>query len=98
MIGVSDQRFQCHRRRDRLAHGLVHLPVAGDDRFVHDQKLIFILPYEDARWIDTLTRQAARHSSEIADEHDITGLSAARDRSEERRVGKECRSRWSPYH
>src|SRR3712207_7413924 len=25
------------------------------------------------------------------DEHD-------QDRSEERRVGKECRSRWSPYH
>ena len=24
----------------------------------------------------------------------ITGI----DRSEERRVGKECRSRWSPYH
>ena len=23
---------------------------------------------------------------------------AGRDRSEERRVGKECRSRWSPYH
>ena len=22
----------------------------------------------------------------------------SRDRSEERRVGKECRSRWSPYH
>ena len=26
-------------------------------------------------------------------EHQITF-----DRSEERRVGKECRSRWSPYH
>src|ERR1039457_6134240 len=25
-------------------------------------------------------------------------LQAADDRSEERRVGKECRSRWSPYH
>ena len=25
----------------------------------------------------------------------ITGV---KDRSEERRVGKECRSRWSPYH
>src|SRR3712207_5527962 len=25
-------------------------------------------------------------------------LSPATDRSEERRVGKECRSRWSPYH
>ena len=24
--------------------------------------------------------------------------SATDDRSEERRVGKECRSRWSPYH
>ena len=26
------------------------------------------------------------------------GLRARRCRSEERRVGKECRSRWSPYH
>ena len=25
-------------------------------------------------------------------------LSAINQRSEERRVGKECRSRWSPYH
>src|SRR3712207_364656 len=41
-------------------------------------------------------------------EHGSTGLSMAfdlptqlgrdSDRSEERRVGKECRSRWSPYH
>ena len=27
-----------------------------------------------------------------------TCLAAAIGRSEERRVGKECRSRWSPYH
>src|SRR5256885_11292144 len=26
------------------------------------------------------------------------GLGVLVDRSEERRVGKECRSRWSPYH
>ena len=25
-------------------------------------------------------------------------IKKADDRSEERRVGKECRSRWSPYH
>ena len=25
-------------------------------------------------------------------------MSNIEDRSEERRVGKECRSRWSPYH
>src|SRR5256885_15441058 len=30
-------------------------------------------------------------------ERDRLGL-AHQDRSEERRVGKECRSRWSPYH
>ena len=27
-----------------------------------------------------------------------TKLEVLDDRSEERRVGKECRSRWSPYH
>ena len=28
----------------------------------------------------------------------IADLKIASTRSEERRVGKECRSRWSPYH
>ena len=28
----------------------------------------------------------------------MTTLEARKARSEERRVGKECRSRWSPYH
>ena len=35
-------------------------------------------------------------------ENEVTGDASADDsfvvRSEERRVGKECRSRWSPYH
>src|SRR5437667_6201762 len=46
---------------------------------------------------------------EIRDEHDTETTPAIRQdggrlwvdgrtRSEERRVGKECRSRWSPYH
>ena len=29
---------------------------------------------------------------------DMPGVAGALERSEERRVGKECRSRWSPYH
>ena len=33
----------------------------------------------------------------IANDPD-TGVMLASFRSEERRVGKECRSRWSPYH
>ena len=28
----------------------------------------------------------------------LIGISGEVKRSEERRVGKECRSRWSPYH
>ena len=28
----------------------------------------------------------------------LENLLRTEDRSEERRVGKECRSRWSPYH
>ena len=31
----------------------------------------------------------------LQDQQDLLGLNG---RSEERRVGKECRSRWSPYH
>src|SRR2546422_8791190 len=31
-------------------------------------------------------------------EHPFRLALLRRDRSEERRVGKECRSRWSPYH
>src|SRR5260370_9863678 len=33
-----------------------------------------------------------------SDGHTLTSISDEGSRSEERRVGKECRSRWSPYH
>ena len=33
----------------------------------------------------------------LMDKHDTIGIDAVA-RSEERRVGKGCRSRWSPYH
>ena len=38
--------------------------------------------------------------SDIAAKLNITvgSLTTSMNRSEERRVGKECRSRWSPYH
>src|SRR5256885_14224573 len=34
----------------------------------------------------------------VPDAASHVALSSNRNRSEERRVGKECRSRWSPYH
>ena len=36
--------------------------------------------------------------SQIADIVSVTSGVPVSSRSEERRVGKECRSRWSPYH
>ena len=45
--------------------------------------------------LDTMDSGSVR-----VDGKEIFGLKpdALADRSEERRVGKECRSRWSPYH
>src|SRR5256885_7086528 len=69
-------------------------------------------PIEVAQWLENLANTAAAHLSE-AEESAAKGSSAFRRmaadvkiqiglgqffRSEERRVGKECRSRWSPYH
>src|SRR3712207_4165975 len=45
---------------------------------------------------DYITSTHRGHGHCIAKGVDIPGMVA--ERSEERRVGKECRSRWSPYH
>src|SRR2546430_1585414 len=45
-----------------------------------------------------LTGDAARHDAAFLVEPASTSALLATIRSEERRVGKECRSRWSPYH
>src|SRR5205085_3554862 len=51
---------------------------------------------------DLLRRYAPRSSGNsvviTSAARDLAVGSAAPPRSEERRVGKECRSRWSPYH
>src|SRR3989441_12254671 len=39
-----------------------------------------------------------RRPSETPGVGDVAPLQPFEERSEERRVGKECRSRWSPYH
>ena len=38
------------------------------------------------------------HLKELEKEEQTKPKVSRRKRSEERRVGKECRSRWSPYH
>ena len=64
--------------------------------------------------IDSLVIQTDANSKQVADfalitfvqslnltdnqRHELISLLDDKYRSEERRVGKECRSRWSPYH
>ena len=50
---------------------------------------------------DSLILRGLAHglsSSELAATSHLTSARVRTTRSEERRVGKECRSRWSPYH
>ena len=48
--------------------------------------------------IDPLLLQALREDIPEEDVSTNAVMPNACPRSEERRVGKECRSRWSPYH
>src|SRR5256885_12100164 len=57
------------------------------------------LPISEAEWRTPFERDAP--ASEIIDYEWAQfreSLGYLKGRSEERRVGKECRSRWSPYH
>ena len=59
-------------------------------------------PADDRPDFDVVPRNAARaillHAATPECDTVRSCLSIGAVRSEERRVGKECRSRWSPYH
>ena len=83
---------------------LVRWAFAGDECkegvwFEADSLICFI--YEDSPeaqcWSFYLTPQGL--SAQFENREDATPVYQIEEsRSEERRVGKECRSRWSPYH
>ena len=62
------------------------------DRYNGGESLDTILPEAFAT-----VREAAKRSLGM-EHHRVQLIGAIILRSEERRVGKECRSRWSPYH
>ena len=47
---------------------------------------------------DNIVFAGYRNEKYVQDLENIGAIPFYIDRSEERRVGKECRSRWSPYH
>ena len=64
--------------------------ISNLDRYKNKFRLLKNKDIEkDTKWIvDSMRVKTPSHSTKIGSD----------DRSEERRVGKECRSRWSPYH
>ena len=48
--------------------------------------------------VEALDGAPGVYSARFAGPHATPAENVATTRSEERRVGKECRSRWSPYH
>ena len=67
-----------------------------DVRFdIEREELLKIIPEYDAivvRSVTKINEEFYKHATNLK----VVGR--AGNRSEERRVGKECRSRWSPYH
>ena len=64
------------------------------------ESLCLVRPYQDVLSMDTLFyANEIRSTKDIAvDGAGVSPKEIQMARSEERRVGKECRSRWSPYH
>src|SRR2546425_11134935 len=72
---------------------------------VSDLEHVYVLNELGSRVWDLLDQQipVSHIVDAICSDYEVSAEQAARDinellRSEERRVGKECRSRWSPYH
>src|SRR5256885_12195499 len=71
------------------AQGLQGIPVSGQDGDHAALNRVALGTQTVSVWKDA--RELGKAAGEIA-------VQLAKGRSEERRVGKECRSRWSPYH
>src|SRR3989449_4532131 len=96
-LGDPGDELEAAFRQDALARVDVVLEAAAG-MTAHAQRQLGhreLVP-ADSRYIECTTlRELHYQEGEIV----LARLdSAAHPRSEERRVGKECRSRWSPYH
>ena len=60
----------------------------------YDIYTLYLSPTNANDWEENLLKQETLPNGDKVD----VEVSRTEKRSEERRVGKECRSRWSPYH
>ena len=55
-------------------------------------------PFRDQNWQLVRVKGSKKAFLWVYEKDGFIHLNVKVERSEERRVGKECRSRWSPYH
>ena len=78
------------RMKNKLA------PVLADGSQIHHVGSTAVPGLDGKNILDILiSAKDSEHMNELRDKLVAIGYQL---RSEERRVGKECRSRWSPYH
>src|SRR5260370_25877376 len=80
-------------RSQNRAHALLSKCIAGTAPLPH---LLFFGPPGTGKTSSAHILVRALYGLNFRDR--TLELNASDERSEERRVGKECRSRWSPYH
>jgi hypothetical protein len=89
LSGISDIRRYFHRNETPIYFiSATNFNLLGIDEWVRNFKYICYIDCYDGRHPNTFVPSPGPHPE----------FESIEDRSEERRVGKECRSRWSPYH
>src|SRR2546422_10883200 len=85
---------------DRTAHadGADDLPILDDGHGAAAEDERVVAEHGDVRREELATLAEALLELERRRAEGGGGVCLRPGRSEERRVGKECRSRWSPYH
>src|SRR5260370_27601703 len=86
----SDEEHYEHHERDRHSVTQSDLPPTLPLK-LQENSVRRAEPGEPGRLPPQTERAGSREQERVASRH-------REKRSEERRVGKECRSRWSPYH
>ena len=87
-----------HKVRIAIAHNsetryiITDVKIDSEKEFKNGQ----VVKRDDAAFLNTKLRKSVNEIQRLIDE--ISNMECLTCRSEERRVGKECRSRWSPYH
>ena len=96
LIGaIFDSSSSNDNKAKRLLHPVLKILGIGEGETMHTET-----PEEDLKEAIKVYYEILKRvfESETADQRKQTLISDTPSRSEERRVGKECRSRWSPYH